>query len=349
MTADSSNTGSSNTYRAAGVDLDAAGALKDRIKSVAGITFGGRVIGRPGFFAGVYERSPDDDLLMAASADGVGTKIAVGQAAKNYRGLGMDLVNHCVNDLLTTGARPAFFLDYIGLGHADRNDAVEIVEGMAEACNAAGCVLLGGETAVMPGLYSGDDLDVVGVIAGYVHRSDLLGGEDAQLGDVLIGVPSNSPHTNGYSLIRRVFDIDNHPEVLQETEWSPDLGRSLGDALLEPHRSYLNVLEPVMGMIRGMAHITGGGVFENIPRSLPDGLGADIDLSSWEVPPLFRLIQEQGGVDRDEMFRVFNMGLGMVLLASKDRADEIMKLVPDSWIVGSVVEREAGAESVALI
>lgn len=338
-----------NTYRAAGVDLDAASALKDRIKSVAGMTLGGRVIGRPGFFAGVYERSPEDDLLMAASADGVGTKIAVGQAAGVYRGLGMDLVNHCVNDLLTTGARPAFFLDYMGLGHAEREDVVEIAEGMAEACAAAGCVLLGGETAVMPGLYNGDDVDVVGFIAGYVPRSQLLGSEAAQIGDVLIGVPSNSPHTNGYSLIRRVFDIDNHPEVLSESEWSPDLGRSLGDALLEPHRSYLDVLTPVMGMIRGMAHITGGGVFENIPRSLPEGFGADIDLSSWEVPPLFRLIQEQGGVDRDEMFRVFNMGLGMVLLASADRAAEIMDHVPDSWVAGRVVEREPGLEQVALI
>ena len=338
-----------NTYRAAGVDLDAASALKDRIKSVAGITLAGRVIGRPGFFAGVYERSPKDNLLMAASADGVGTKIAVGQAAGVYRGLGIDLVNHCVNDLLTTGAKPAFFLDYMGLGHANREDAVEIAEGMAEACEIAGCVLLGGETAVMPGLYRGDDIDVVGFIAGYVERSQLLGSEAAQIGDVLIGVPSNSPHTNGYSLIRRIFDVDNQPDVLNEPKWRSVLGRSLGDALLEPHRSYLEVLSPVLGMIRGMAHITGGGVFENIPRSLPEGFGADLDLSSWEIPPLFRLIQEQGNVDRHEMFRVFNMGLGMVLLASIERSKEIIEKVPDSWIVGRVVERETGLEQVALI
>ena len=338
-----------NTYRASGVDLDAASALKDRIKSVAGITLGGRVIGRPGFLAGVYERSPDDDLLIAASADGVGTKIAVGQAAGRYRGLGADLVNHCVNDLLTTGARPAFFLDYIGLGHAERDDAVEIVEGMSAACLEAGCVLLGGETAVMPGLYSGDELDVVGFIAGFVSRSDLLGSEAAEPGDLLIGVPSNGPHTNGYSLIRRIFDIDDHPEVLDETEWSPDLGRSLGDALLEPHRSYLDPLSPVLGLIRGMAHITGGGVYENLPRTLPDGLGADVDLSSWETPPLFRLIQEQGGVDRDEMFRVFNMGLGMVLVVPPDRAGEVTALVPGAWVVGRVVQRDGGAERVALI
>ena len=330
-----------NTYRSAGVDLDAAGALKDRIKSVAGITLAGRVIGRPGFFAGVYERSPKDNLLMAASA--------VGQAAGVYRGLGIDLVNHCVNALLTTGAKPAFFLDYMGLGHADREDAVEIAEGMAEACEIAGCVLLGGETAVMPGLYHGDDIDVVGFIAGYVERSQLLGSEAAQIGDVLIGVPSNSPHTNGYSLIRRIFDLDNRPDVLHKSEWKSVLGRSLGDALLEPHRSYLDVLSPVLGMIRGMAHITGGGVFENIPRSLPEGFGADIDLSSWEIPPLFRLIQEQGSVDRDEMFRVFNMGLGMVLLSSIERSKEIIEKVPDSWVVGRVVERETGLEQVALI
>lgn len=338
-----------STYRAAGVDLDAASALKDRIKTAAGITLDGRVIGRPGFFAGVYERSPDDDLLIAASADGVGTKIAVGQAAGRYRGLGADLVNHCVNDLLTTGARPAFFLDYIGLGHAERDDAVEIAEGMSRACLDAGCVLLGGETAVMPGLYSGDELDVVGFIAGFVSRSDLLGSEAAQPGDILIGVPSNGPHTNGYSLIRRVFDIDDHPEVLDETAWSPDLGRSLGDALLEPHRSYLDPLSPVMGMIRGMAHITGGGVYENLPRALPDGLGAEVDLSSWETPPLFRLIQERGGVDRDEMFRVFNMGLGMALVAPPERAGEIMDLVPGAWAAGRVVERDGDANRVALI
>ncbi|MDA1257377.1 MAG: phosphoribosylformylglycinamidine cyclo-ligase [Chloroflexi bacterium] len=338
-----------NTYRAAGVDLNAASALKERIKSAAGITLGGRVIGRPGFFAGVYERSPDDDMLIAASADGVGTKLAVGQAARRYRGLGADLVNHCVNDLLTTGARPAFFLDYIGMSHAEREDVVEIAEGMAAACRDAGCVLLGGETAVMPGLYSDDDLDVVGFIAGFVSRSDLLGSEAAEPGDVLIGVPSNGPHTNGYSLIRRVFDIDAHPEVLDKTEWSPDLGRSLGDALLEPHRSYLDPLTPVLGLIRGMAHITGGGVFENLPRSLPKGLGADVDLSSWVIPPLFRLIQEQGGVDRDEMFRVFNMGLGMVLVASSDRADEVTALVPGAWAVGRVVEWDISAARVSLI
>ncbi len=199
------------------------------------------------------------------------------------------------------------------------------------------------------GLYAGDDLAVVGFIAGVGSRDDLVGSEAAEPGDILIGVPSNSPHTNGYSLIRRVFDIDNHPEVLDETEWSPDLGRSLGDALLEPHRSYLDPLTPVLGLIRGMAHITGGGVFENLPRSLPDGLGADVDLSSWETPPLFRLIQEQGGVDRDEMFRVFNMGLGMVLVASSERAGEITDLVPGAWIAGRVVERDAGAERVTLI
>ncbi len=331
-----------NAYRAAGVDLDAAGRLKEAVKRAASITLGDRVIGRPGFFAGVYEPSPGADTLLVGSADGVGTKLGVARSAGRWRGVGVDLVNHCVNDILTTGAEPLFFLDYLGLGHAEREDVAEIAQGMAEACREAGCVLLGGETAIMPGLYRGDDLDLVGFIVGSVARDALLGGEAATPGDVLIGVPSSGPHTNGYSLIRRVFDIDAHPEVLAEDEWVPDLGCSLGEALLAPHRSYLALLRPVLRLIRGMAHITGGGLIENLPRSLPEGVAAEIDLDSWDVPPLFRLIQERGGVGPDEMFRVFNMGVGMILIVAPERAGRVLELVPDAWAAGRVVPDDGG-------
>ncbi|MFW6174585.1 MAG: phosphoribosylformylglycinamidine cyclo-ligase, partial [Chloroflexota bacterium] len=303
---------------------------------------GTRSLGRPGFFAGVYEQSPDDQTLLAASADGVGTKLALARGAGRFRGVGMDLVNHCVNDILTTGARPMFFLDYIGIGHADRDDVAEIAEGMAAACRDAGCALLGGETAIMPGLYSGDDLDVVGFIVGSVERDALLTGEDTRPGDVLIGVPSSGPHTNGYSLIRKVFGTDENPSVLHEDQWRPDIGRPLGDALLEPHRSYLNDLQPVLGELKGMAHITGGGINENLPRSLPDGVAADVRLGSWEIPPLFTVIQQHGRVSQEEMFRVFNMGVGMVLIADAERAGDVIKRVPGSWKLGTVTEHRGG-------
>ncbi|MBM3956895.1 MAG: phosphoribosylformylglycinamidine cyclo-ligase, partial [Gemmatimonadetes bacterium] len=318
------------TYRESGVDLDAAAAVKEKIKAITAGTMAEGAL--QGFFAGVYEPGPDSDTLLVASSDSVGTKVKVAQAARRYTSIGVDMVNHSVNDILPTGAEPIFFLDYIGIGRLNERIVTELVEGMAAACLEAGCALIGGETAQLPGLYRGDDFDLVGFIVGSVRRDAFIGGRRGRPGDVLIGLPSSGLHTNGYSLVRSVFDIDGHPENLDE--WVPALGAKLGDALLEPHRSYLAALRPVAGTIRGMAHITGGGIPFNLPRVLPDGVGAEIRLDSWEVPPLFRLIRERGGVDETEMFRVFNMGVGMIVVAAPDAAPGVLKRVPDAWELG---------------
>ena len=326
---------SGKTYRESGVDLDAATSVEKKIKAIAASTLGKDAL--QGFFAGVHEPHPGSETLLVASTDSVGTKLKVAQAADRYTSIGVDIVNHCVNDILPTGAEPMFFLDYIGIGKLDERVVTELVSGMAEACGEAGCALIGGETAELPGLYQGRDFDLVGFIVGSVRRDDFIGGRRAKDGDVLLGLPSSGLHTNGYSLVREVFDIDRHHEGLDE--WVPELGAKLGDALLEPHRSYLQLLRPVRGMIRGMAHITGGGIPGNLPRVLPEGLGADVRLDSWEVPPLFRLIQERGGVGEDEMLRVFNMGVGMIVVAAPDRVSELRDRVPEAWDLGRVVER----------
>ena len=323
------------TYREAGVDLEMADDLAEKVKAIAAATLSEGAV--QGFFAGVYEPHPGSDTLLVASTDSVGTKLKVAQAAGTYASIGVDIVNHCVNDILPTGAEPMFFLDYIGIAALNERVVTELVGGVAEACGEAGCALIGGETAELPGLYQGGDFDLVGFVVGSVRRDDFIGGPRAEDGDVLLGIPSSGLHTNGYSLVRDVFDVDRRPEGLDE--WVPALGAKLGDALLEPHRSYLPALRPVLGMIRGMAHITGGGIPGNLPRVLPKGLGAELSLESWEVPALFRLIQERGGVEENEMFRVFNMGVGMIVVSAPDAASEVMSRVPEAWELGRVVER----------
>jgi phosphoribosylformylglycinamidine cyclo-ligase len=323
------------SYAGAGVNLDAAAALKERIKRLAAPTLGRQVVSGPGFFGGVYDPDPQGETLIVASTDSVGTKVRIALAMGKYDTVGHDIVNHCVNDILPAGATPMFFLDYLAFSDFSAERIEGIVSGLAAACAAAGCALLGGETATLPGIYHGDDFDLVGFIVGSVRKDALLKPDSSREGDVLVGLPSSGLHTNGYSLVRAVFDVENNPRALDERV--PGLDRSLGDALLEPHRSYLSALRPVLGKIRGMAHITGGGFHKNLPRSLAGDLGAEIDLRSWEVPPLFRFIQERGQVDEAEMYRVFNMGVGMVVIAAPDRADEVMATMPGAWRLGRVV------------
>ena len=328
------------TYRESGVNLAAGASAAQKMGAIAAGTLKAGANQTQGFFAGVYEPEPGSDTLLVTSTDSVGTKLKLAQAVDRYASIGVDIVNHCVNDILPTGAEPLFFLDYIGIGVLDERVVVEMVSGIAEACEEAGCALIGGETAELPGLYQGGDFDLVGFVVGSVKKDEFIGGRRAETGDVLVGVPSSGLHTNGFSLVRNVFDTDRHPEGLDE--WVPALGAKLGDALLEPHRSYLSVVRPVSGMIRGMAHITGGGIPENLPRVLPEGLGADVELDSWEVPPLFRLIEERGGITESEMFRVYNMGVGMILVTAPDRTAQVKSRVPGSWEMGRVVERAEG-------
>ena len=273
--------------------------------------------------------------MLVASTDGVGTKVKLAAALGRYRGIGHDIVNHCINDILVQGARPLFFMDYFATSRLRPDQTAEVVTGIAEACREAGMALLGGETAEMPGVYLPDEFDVAGTIVGVLEREDILPRKNLKAGDVLIGLPSSGPHTNGYSLLRRIFAETPLDTIL------PELGCSLADALLAPHRSYLSVLQPLLANIKALAHLTGGGFTENIPRVLPEDLNAEIQLGSWPVPPLWGLVQRKGNISMEEMYRVFNMGIGMVAVVEKTIASEIQERIPQrTFIVGELTEGE---------
>jgi len=332
-------------YREAGVDISAADAAKERIKRLARTTFNPGVLSEIGSFGGLFR--PDlagyREPVLVASTDGVGTKIKVAIAAGVHDTVGYDLVAHCVNDILVQGALPLFFLDYVALGRMEPEKVEQIVSGFARACAEFQCPLIGGETAEMPGTYAEDDYDLAGFIVGVVERDKALP-RGVREGDVLLGLPSTGLHTNGYSLARKVLFERMGYEVATVL---PELGMSLGEALLQPHRSYLQALEPLLARdkVRALAHLTGGGFPGNIPRVLPEGLGARIRRGSWEVPQLFRLIQKGGGVPDEEMLRTFNMGIGMVVVVSPqdlhDVEHSLERRSETSFVIGSVV-RGAG-------
>src|SRR5438128_3976704 len=316
------------SYAAAGVDIEAYERALERVKPLIAATHGKEVAEGVGPFAGLYALPGGGHL--AASADGVGTKIKVAIAASSHLGIGVDLVNHCINDIATARARPLFFLDYFATGRLDPDVFTQLVEGMTAACRAAGCALLGGETAEMPGVYALGDYDLAGFIVGLVEPSAQR--DAVEPGDVLIGLPSSGLHTNGYSLARKVFEDVPLSHVFRE------LGRPLGEVVLEPHRSYLDDL----GRIRwkGAAHITGGGVLGNLPRCLPDGLAARLERRAWRVPPIFDLLRTRGRIADDEMYGTFNMGIGLILVVAPHD-------VPDAGLVVGEVVRQAGPDRVA--
>lgn len=332
-------------YKDAGVDIAAADAAKARIKGLAKTTFNAAVLSEIGSFGGMFR--PDltayAEPVLVASTDGVGTKIKVAIAAGVHDTIGYDLVAHCVNDILVQGAMPLFFLDYIALGKMDVGRVEAIIRGFTRGCQEFGCPLLGGETAEMPGTYAPDDYDLAGFIVGVVDRKKALTGAAVRDGDLLIGLPSTGLHTNGYSLARKVlFETMG----LGVDSRMPGLAMSVGEALLLPHRCYLQTLETLLerGKVRALAHITGGGFPGNIPRVLPTGLGARIRTSSWDVPPIFKMIQEGGQVPDDEMFRTLNMGIGMiVVVAPEDHHDvehSLERRGETSFLIGSVVAGE---------
>ncbi len=329
------------TYREAGVDLDALAAAKIPIMELAKRTLGPSVLSAQGGFGGVIDPGANSDTLIVASTDGVGTKLRIAQAMGRHDTVGRDLVNHCINDILPAGALPLFFLDYIGLSNFDQTLTTEILKGLSNACADAGCALLGGETATLPGIYHDDDYDLVGFIVGTVQRDRQIKPENTSEGDVLIGLPSSGLHTNGFSLVRKVFGFDDDPSALNDR--LPGDTRTLGDALLESHRSYLPVLRDgsagVRQEVKGLGHITGGGIFKNIPRAIAKGLAAEVDVRSWETPPVFRHIQRTGEIDDLEMFRVFNMGLGMVVVASEEGVQSLLKDIDGAWLLGRLVEQ----------
>jgi phosphoribosylformylglycinamidine cyclo-ligase len=306
------------TYAAAGVDISSGDRAKQRIKMLARKTFNKHVLSEIGGFGGLFaldlEKFPQP--VMVSSTDGVGTKLKVAFELGIHHTVGADLVNHCVNDIAVQGATPLFFLDYLATGKLREQDSetVEtVVRGLSEACRANGCALIGGETAQMPGFYSDGEYELAGTIVGCVNRPDIITGEGIQIGDVLIGLPSNGLHTNGYSLARKLlFEVAHYgPD-----QYVNELKDKTGAALMRTHRSYLSVIKKLTageGLVRGMAHITGGGITENLPRILPRGTGAVVDLASWTVPPLFEHLQRLGDVEQDEMLRTFNMGIGLIV------------------------------------
>jgi phosphoribosylformylglycinamidine cyclo-ligase len=329
-------------YRAAGVDLERAELDKQGLAALLQSTKDSLTLSDLGLFGGLYAIPRDvADPVLVSSADGVGTKLKVAFLAGEHGTIGQDLVNHCVNDILVQGARPLFFLDYLATTSVEDGVLQRVVSGVAKACKENGCALLGGETAQMPGFYREGEYDLAGFVVGIVSRSEILDRAQVQAGDLLIGLPSSGLHTNGYSLARRIlFEVAG----LGIGDLIPGMEESVGAALLQIHRSYLHVLAPMVndGSLLALAHITGGGLPGNLPRSLPDGLGAEIRTRSWEVPPLFRVLQRTGSIDDAEMYRVFNMGVGMVAIVNPREADVVLARLVDSgepaWLLGEVVE-----------
>jgi phosphoribosylformylglycinamidine cyclo-ligase len=327
-------------YRQSGVDIDAGNEVVRRIKQMARATYTPGVLSGIGSFGGLFALDGSvTEPVLVASADGVGTKLKVAFMTGVHHTIGQDLVNHCVNDILVQGARPLFFLDYLATGRLSPDVAEQIVKGVAQACSANGCALLGGETAEMPGFYADGEYDVAGFIVGVVSRSKVIDGCDIRAGDVLIGLPSSGLHTNGYSLARRiVFDELR----LAVDDRVAELDATVGQALLAPHRSYLQAISPLLseGWLKGMAHITGGGLTENVPRMMPEGRSPRIDRASWTVPALFTWLQRGGGVSDDEMFRAFNMGVGLVMACAPEHESLVLSTLAASgeaaWRVGEV-------------
>jgi phosphoribosylformylglycinamidine cyclo-ligase len=340
----------STAYRAAGVDIDAQEVALASIRDIVRSTYIPGVLSELGSFGGLFQPSLEgmEEPVLVASADGVGTKLRVAQMAGDFSTVGSDLVNHCVNDILVQGAKPLFFLDYVGAGKLEPAAFRSLVEGVAMACRENGCALLGGETAEMPGFYQQGDYELVGFVVGMVDRRHLLDGTRVRPGDVLLGLPSSGLHTNGYSLARRIF-FDQLGLAIDQPVPGLDPRRSVGDWLLAVHRSYLPVLRPFLRHpgLHGLAHVTGGGLLDNLPRVLPPGCRAIVD----GLPPptgLFEALERYGGIAREEMLRVFNMGVGMVVVAAMEAAEEILQGLQAGGEaavrLGTIEEGERGVE-----
>lgn len=322
-------------YASSGVDIDAGNRAVDLMKDAVKSTYTPSVLAGIGSFGGLFDVSALKEMkspVLVASTDGVGTKVKLAASVGRYRGIGHDIVNHCINDILVQGAKPLFFMDYFATSKLNPEQTAEVVTGIAEACKESGVALLGGETAEMPGVYQPGEFDVAGTIVGVLERDEILPRNNLKAGDVLIGLKSSGPHTNGYSLIRKIFaDAPLEPVI-------PELNDSLANALLAPHRSYYPVFSSLLSQIKALAHITGGGFIENIPRVLPDDLDAKINIDSLPVSPLWSLIQQRGEVDSQEMYRVFNMGIGMIVIVDQNLVSKIQSQIPEeTFVIGKLV------------
>ncbi len=342
------------SYKDAGVNIDAADEALHQMKDIVKRTFDDHVLCDIGTFGAMYQFDPSgmEEPVLVSSVDGVGTKLKIAFMTNTHDTVGIDLVSHCVNDILVQGARPIFFLDYLACGRLEPGVVVDVVRGLATGCRYAGCALIGGETAEMPGMYQEGEYDLAGTIVGVVDRKKIVDGSTVEEGDVIIGLHSSGLHTNGYSLARKIcFEIAG----LSCSDPMPGVGRTVGEALLEPHRSYAKVIQVLMKIVRvrGMAHITGGGITDNLPRALPQGLSAEIDLSAWTVPPLFHFLGKTGGVDDVEMMRTFNMGMGYLVIVAKADAERAMTALSQACeepkIIGRVVPGNRKVEYVGSV
>jgi len=321
-----------DAYARAGVDINAKNISNKLIGRIVSATHRPEVLSDVGFFSGMYEFKGYRQPVLVSSTDSVGTKIKLAVALDKYDTVGIDIVSHCVNDIFTCGASPIFFLDYIGIGKLIPERVEAIVKGLTKACGDVGCALIGGETAEMSDVYSGDDFDLAGFIVGVVEKDEIIAGKEIVAGDAVLGLPSSGLHTNGYTLARKIFG--DSQSALQKRY--PELDRPIGEVLLEPHLCYHNQLKPRLSLVKGMAHITGGGLIDNVPRVIPEGLAVHFDSQKWTVPPIFPLIQRMGNVDRDEMYRVFNMGIGMVVVCAPESVSKFTAQLPEIKVVGEV-------------
>jgi len=339
------------SYKDAGVDIDAGNALVDRIKHVAKRTARPEVMGGLGGFGALCEIPAGyKQPVLVSGTDGVGTKLRLAMDLNKHDQIGIDLVAMCVNDLVVCGAEPLFFLDYYATGKLNVDVAAQVVTGIGAGCELAGCALVGGETAEMPGMYEGDDYDLAGFCVGVVEKADIIDGSKVQPGDVLLALPSSGPHSNGYSLIRKIIEVAGAD--IQNVQLD---GQPLTDLLMAPTRIYVKALLQLIkqtGAVKAMAHITGGGLLENIPRVLPDNASASIDLSSWQRPAVFDWLQQQGNVDETEMYRVLNCGVGMVICVAAEQAEQAMQVLQQAgeqpWVIGSIEVADASGEAVVL-
>lgn len=346
------STGSEKTslsYKDAGVDIDAGNALVERIKGVAKRTARPEVMGGLGGFGALCELPAGyKQPVLVSGTDGVGTKLRLAMDLKKHDTIGIDLVAMCVNDLVVAGAEPLFFLDYYATGHLNIDMAADVVTGIGAGCELAGAALVGGETAEMPGMYEGDDYDLAGFCVGVVEKSEIIDGSKVQVGDALIGLASSGPHSNGYSLIRKILEVAN-------ADMQQPMGdKTLADALLEPTRIYVKSILKLIreSQVNALSHITGGGLLENIPRVLPASAKAVIDIDSWTLPPVFQWLQAEGNVDAREMYRTFNCGVGMVIAVPADKADAAIALLQaegeSAWLIGQIEAAAEGEEQVEL-
>ena len=339
----------SDSYKLAGVDINAGYRGVELMKASVESTFVPGVLSGIGGFGGLF--APDlkgiQEPVLVSGTDGVGTKLKLAFLMDRHDSVGIDCVAMCVNDIICAGARPLFFLDYIALGRNIPEKVADIVSGVAEGCRQAGCALIGGETAEMPGFYPVDEYDLAGFAVGLVDKKDILDKNSVQAGDVLIGLPSSGLHSNGFSLARKVLDVEHADLTSSRAELG---GQSLGEALLSPTRIYVRPALALVarGLVRAMAHITGGGFFENLPRALPEGLCARVNLAAWQPPAIFGLLAKQGQIPEEEMFSTFNMGVGLCLVVPADKAQQALNLLQDmdepAFLMGTVVKGEEGVQ-----